>query len=142
MSDSSTRVAPSSSMEKSVRTIETQIDIAATGEQVWSVLTDFADYPNWNYFIVKIEGRPDIGSNLRVRIKPPGRTAMTFRPKALTAARNRELRWLGHLIVPGLFDGKHSFRIEDRGRACRFHQSERFSGILVPLFGTGMLDAT
>ncbi len=125
-----------------MRTIETQIDIAATAEQVWSVLTDFADYPNWNHFVVKIEGRPDIGSNLRVRIKPPGRAAMTFKPKVLTAARNRELGWLGHLIVPGLFDGEHSFRIEDRGRACRFHQSEWFSEILVPLFGTGMLDAT
>ncbi len=61
---------------------------------------------------------------------------MTFKPKVLAAARNRELRWLGRLIMPGLFDGEHSFRIEDRGRSCRFHQTETFSGILVPFLAT------
>jgi hypothetical protein len=36
---------------------------------------------------------------------------MTFRPTVLNAETNRELRWLGHLLAPGLFDGEHSFTI-------------------------------
>src|SRR5690348_14839623 len=63
-------------------------------------------------------------------------------PTALTATRNRELRWRGRLIVRGLFDGEHAFRVEDRGHTCRLHHSERFSGVLVPLFGSSLLDAT
>jgi hypothetical protein len=58
------------------------------------------------------------------------------------AAPQRELKWLGHLLLPGLFDGEHKFHIEDHGETCRFHQSERFSGILLPLFGAAMFAAT
>ena len=64
---------------------------------------------------------------------------MTFRPKILNAEPNRELRWLGHLFVPGLFDGEHSFTIEPLGHArVRFVQREIFRGLLVPLFSRGL----
>ena len=59
---------------------------------------------------------------------------MSFRPTVLVADPNRELRWLGHLWVPGLFDGEHSFTIEPLGEGrVRFIQQERFSGLLLPL---------
>jgi len=37
---------------------------------------------------------------------------MTFRPTILKAEPERELRWLGRLLLPGLFDGEHVFEIE------------------------------
>jgi hypothetical protein len=59
---------------------------------------------------------------------------MGFRPRILAAAPARELRWLGHLGVPGLFDGEHGFRIEPLGPdRVRFVQEERFAGLLAPL---------
>lgn len=60
---------------------------------------------------------------------------MTFRPVLLKVQSNRELRWLGRLLVPGLFDGEHGFVIEpvDQSRV-RFTQSEKFSGLLVSIF--------
>jgi hypothetical protein len=67
---------------------------------------------------------------------------MTFRPVVLVAVPERELRWLGRLLLPGLFDGEHEFQLEQREAACRFHHSERFSGVLLPLFGDGLLQAT
>lgn len=67
---------------------------------------------------------------------------MTFRPRVLVAEPARELRWLGHLLIPGLFDGEHSFVIEPTDpRSCRFHHGETFTGALVGLFSKG-LDAT
>jgi hypothetical protein len=69
---------------------------------------------------------------LRVRMRPPGGVAMTFRPKVLKAERERELRWLGTLGPRGLFDGEHSFRIVPLGEVrVRFLQTERFTGLLV-----------
>jgi hypothetical protein len=67
---------------------------------------------------------------------------MTFKPNITVAIDHQQLTWLGRVLVSGVFDGEHSFRIESRGETCRFHQSERFSGILVPLFGAGLFDAT
>ena len=125
-----------------MKVIETSIDIAASADRIWDVLIRFDDYPAWNPFIARITGVPRHGTRLLVQIKPPGRSGMKFRPAVTVAAPQHHLMWRGHLLFPGLFDGEHSFRIEEHGKACRFHQSERFSGILVPLFGAGLFEAT
>ena len=73
---------------------------------------------------------------MEVEIRPPGKSPMTFRPTVTKLEPGRELRWLGHLGVRGIFDGEHGFRIvpEDVGR-CRFEQFETFSGLLAgPIF--------
>jgi hypothetical protein len=125
-----------------MRLIETTVDIRATPARVWSILTAFSDYPVWNPFIVAAEGEPRPGARLKITIAPPGRRPMTFRPVVLVAVPERELRWLGRLIIPGLFDGEHDFQLERRDVPCRLHHSERFSGVLLPLFGDGLLQAT
>ena len=59
---------------------------------------------------------------------------MRMRPTVLAATPSQELRWLGHLGIPGLFDGEHRFRIEPLGTdRVRFVQDERFTGLLAPL---------
>ena len=64
---------------------------------------------------------------------------MTFRPTVLKAEPNRELRWIGRLLIPGLFDGEHIFNIEPLGtNRVRFVQREIFTGLLVPLFAKGL----
>jgi hypothetical protein len=124
-----------------VRTIETSIDIAAPRWRVWQVLTDVERYPAWNPFITSVDGVLREGGKLRVRIEPPGRKAMTFEPTVVALAQERELRWLDRLLVPGLLDGEHAFRLEERAAGCRFRHTERFSGVLVPLLGAGLLEA-
>ncbi|MCC7274239.1 MAG: SRPBCC domain-containing protein [Alphaproteobacteria bacterium] len=117
------------------RTIDTTIAVAATPARVWDVLTDFAAYPDWNPFIRRIEGVARPGIRLTVEIAPPGRRAMTFRPRVLSAVPERELRWLGELVVPWLFDGAHGFAIVPAEGGCVFRQSEVFVGLLVPAMG-------
>ena len=123
-----------------MKEIHTEIEINAPAERVWRVLTDFAAYPKWNPFIRRVDGDLIVGSRLHVNIQPSGGKGMSFRPTVLHAEPNRELRWLGHLWLPGLFDGEHSFSIEplSDGRV-RFVQRERFRGLLVP-FLSKMLD--
>jgi hypothetical protein len=123
-----------------MRIIETQIDIAASANRVWQILTDFRAYPDWDPFITEIVGRPEQGARLRVRICPPGRSAITFKPIILVAAREWELRWHSRRIVPGFFDAEHSFQIRTHGRFCRFLQSERFTGIMVSVIGDSLFD--
>ncbi len=114
-------------------TLSHAVTVAAPAETVWRVLTDFAAYPEWNPFIPEIAGDLREGARLRVRIAPSGRSPMTFRPRVLEAAPPRVFRWLGHLFVPGLFDGEHRFRIEPLAERCRFTQEEEFRGLLAPL---------
>jgi hypothetical protein len=105
----------------SPRTISHTIEIDAPPETVWRELADTESYAAWNPFIRSIEGEFEEGTRLRVQIAPPGGRPMTFRPTVRAARPGRELRWLGHLLVAGLFDGEHSFEIEPlgAGRASR-----------------------
>jgi hypothetical protein len=79
------------------------------------VLTDFGSYPACNPFVTAIAGKLREGARLRARIEPPARSAMTFRPTVVAVVRERELRWLGRVLVPGLFDGEHALRLEGQG---------------------------
>jgi len=115
--------------------LQTEIEIATTPERVWSILTDFSAYPEWNPFIRSIRGAPEQGTSLEVRIQPSGTKGMTFRPAVISAIRAQKLCWLGRFLVPGLFDGEHRFDIQPIANGkVRFGQSELFSGILVPMF--------
>jgi hypothetical protein len=124
-----------------VRRIATAVDIDATALAVWRLLVDFAAYPEWNPFIRRIDGEPKVGAKLRVTIQPPGRKPMTFRPTVVVAEPDHELRWLGRVLMPGIFDGEHAFIIEDKAGSCRLRQEESFRGLLVPAF-SGMLADT
>src|ERR1051326_2771132 len=108
--------------------IDTHVEIAAPAVRVWDVLTDFARFPEWNPFILRIDGSAEPGARLRVAIQPLGKSAMTFAPKALAARRGKELRGRGRLLLPGIFDGEHAFELEERGGTCLLRQSERFAG--------------
>ena len=127
-----------------MKEIRTEITINASADRVWNVLTDFASFPQWNPFITSAEGELTPGQTLIIRLQSPGGKGMTFKPKVLVAEPNKELRWLGRLGMPGIFDGEHYFVIEaaDDG-GIRFVQGERFRGILVPILGIlGMLKNT
>src|SRR5690606_24538713 len=98
-----------------MRTIDTCIEIAAPPSRVWEVLMDFQSYPEWNAFITSISGSARVGEKLSVRIQPPGKKGMTFKPTVLVADPQREFRWKGKVLVNGIFDGEHFFRLEPRG---------------------------
>jgi len=113
-------------------TISHSVEIDAPTLTVWNVLTTTADYPAWNPFLVRLAGDLRQGSRVEAVIAPPGRRPVTFRPTVLVVRPGRELRWRGHLLVRGLFDGEHAFELEALpGGRTRFTQIERFDGLLV-----------
>ena len=115
--------------------LDTSIEIDAPSERVWSVLTDFAGYPRWNPFVRSIGGQLEVGKTLDVAVEPPGGRAMTFHPVVLAVEPGRELRWKGKLLIPGLFDGEHWFRLRHAQHdRVVFEHGESFSGMLVPRF--------
>ena len=118
-----------------MKELRNEIEIQASAERYGKYSQILASFPNWNPFIRRANGEPRIGAKLEVFLQPSGAMGMTFRPEVLKAEPNRELRWLGHLLVPGLFDGEHIFIIEPLGaNRVRFVQREIFTGLLVPLF--------
>jgi hypothetical protein len=123
--------------------IRTEITIESPAKRVWGILTDFPAHAEWNPFVRQIEGEPKKGARLTIRIQPPGGRGMTFRPTVLAAEAGRELRWLGRLVMPGLFDGEHYFLLEEvEGGRTRLTHGERFSGVLVGFAKGGLEGGT
>jgi hypothetical protein len=113
--------------------VRTEIDIAAAPAQVWRVLTDFPAHTEWNPFVRSIQGLAQKDQSLTVSIQPAGGKSMTFKPTVLVADADRELRWRGRLLMPGIFDGEHYFQIKPNGQGgTTFVHGEKFSGLLIP----------
>ena len=122
-----------------MKELHSQIEINASAERVWDILSDFASYPQWNPFIRRISGELKVGERLEVRLEPPDSRGITLRPTVLRAEPNRLMRWVGHLFVPGLFDGEHTLATEPLGEnRVRFVQHEAFKGVLVRLLARSL----
>lgn len=118
--------------------LRTEIMIKASPARVWEVLMDFDKYGAWNPFILSISGKAKVGEKLIAHID-----GMKFKPKVLKLERGRKFVWLGHLLFPGLFDGRHSFElVEQTDGSTHFIHGESFKGILVPLFKKQLMAQT
>jgi hypothetical protein len=114
--------------------VQTRIAIDAPVSQVRAILLDFNDYPSWNPFIVKVDGRVAKGSRLRVTVKPVGKQELSG-DTVVTALTGTRLAWVGSLAVPGVFRGVHEFIVEAQGpNQTIFYQNEKMSGLIIPFF--------
>jgi hypothetical protein len=118
--------------------LSAQVDIQATPDRVWEVLTDLAAYPQWNPFIVRAEGVVDLGRRLTLTMQPVGGRAMTLRPRLVDVTINRKLRWRGKLGIPGLMDAEHTFLLQPQAGGTRLIQHETFRGLLVPFVAASL----
>ena len=78
--------------------VTTSIEIAATPDNVWAVLSDLASYPRWHPVFLSVTGQVAVGGTLTITTTHPasGRT-ITGKVKVRTAEPGRELRWVSRL---------------------------------------------
>ncbi len=78
--------------------VTTSIEIAATPETVWAVLSDLASYPRWHPVFLSVTGQLAVGGKLTITTTHPtsGRT-ITGKVKVRAAEPGRELRWVSKL---------------------------------------------
>lgn len=113
--------------------IHSEAQIDATAQEVWDVLTDLPSWGEWNPGFASAEGRAEVGTTLHMTFVRAGGRTMKMHPTVLVADPGREFRWIGRVLIPGIFDGEHRFVIrEDEPGRVTFVQDERFRGVLVP----------
>lgn len=106
------------------------LQLDASADWLWALVTRFADYPDWNPLVPSISGDPRLNAKLQLRVAPDGRRPIALRARVLVAARNRELRWHGRSRLPGLLRIESGCRIEQRAGLCRVHQTLSCEGWL------------
>ena len=119
--------------------LHTEIDIDASPEDVWTILTDVSHYRDWNPFVVSSHGTVAVGQRLMNVLRVPGGKTRTFKPTVTIVDPPRTFEWLGHLGVRGIFDGRHRFELTATPTGTHLAHIEHFSGLLVR-FGRRSLD--
>lgn len=112
-----------------MKSIQTEIIINASQEKVWQALINFTKYPDWNPFIVSIQGELKEGSRLKNKIMLNGKEN-NFTPIILKVIPNQHLEWLGKVPL-GVFNGQHYFKLESiNDHQTKLIHGEIFSGWL------------
>jgi hypothetical protein len=110
-------------------TCRVEVDIQATAEIVWSLLSDAKGFPRWNSTITAIEGEIREGERLKLHVPGTGRT---FTPKVSDVVPARRMVWSDGVSL--VFRGVRIFVLTPRGRAStEFRMEERFSGVMFAL---------
>ncbi len=124
-------------------TIKTAIDVGASAEIVWRVLTHFPAYSHWNPFLVAIYGTAVVGQKLIIHERSLKGRVRKFTARVAKAIPAAELRWRRRRLLEGLFDREQSFFIIPNGiKGVRFIQREHFSGLLAAMIMPFITDKT
>jgi hypothetical protein len=108
--------------------ISSTIEIAATPERVWAVLTDFAGYPAWNPVFCEASGELAVGSHITLKtIQPRNDRIMTVKVKVVAARPAAELRWESRVL--GVSSSKRSFILSPDGHRTQLTQTGSYQGL-------------
>jgi hypothetical protein len=116
-----------------MKELSTEIEIQATPEKVWQILTDLEHWSEWNPSIPRAIGKAQVGEKVDIAVKS-GSKEMVLHCVVTRVEPNHELCWKYHVILPFLFSGVHSMVISPLGEnRIRFTDREVCNGLLVPL---------
>jgi hypothetical protein len=116
-----------------MKEVETDIEIQASPELVWQILTDFTNWSEWNPFLYRAAGQVGLDEQVTIYFQGPGKKETSMRCTIFRLEPEREWIWKGHVLAPFLFRIEHSFTIEPmEADRVRFIQRETFNGLLAP----------
>jgi hypothetical protein len=115
-------------------TCAVEVNIGASAEVVWSLLTDAKGFSRWNPTVNHIEGEIREGERLKIHV--PG-TSRIFTPRVSGVVPARRMIWSDGFT--GIFKGVRTFMLtpQDDG-TTDFSMEEKFSGLMFALV-KGML---
>jgi hypothetical protein len=109
----------------------TAIHIKAEPAKVWSVLTDFPRYAEWNPLLRSVQGKFQPGAQIRVLIKLPWLPHFSIPAVIQRVEPGMNFDWTGDVLSSSIFRGLHSFTVMSDGNGdTQFEQAEGYSGLL------------
>ncbi len=117
-----------------MREIRTEIEIAAPPTKVWSILTDFNNWKDWNPIINQASGTASLGSELSMTMRgEDGKGGPKYMPIVINFEEPKFFRWRAKMMAGFLFTNDKVFELEETGSGTRLIHKELFSGMMVPI---------
>jgi hypothetical protein len=125
-----------------MREIKTEIQIAASPAKVWTILTDFDHWKDWNPIVKQVSGAAAVGSQLRVTMcGKEGSAGHTYMPVITDLEGPKSFRWRAKMMAGFLFTNDKVFELKEVKGGTQLVHKELFGGLMVPLFWSKMTPA-
>lgn len=122
-----------------MREIKTEIQIAAPPAKVWSILTDFENWKNWNPIINEASGEPALNSELTISMcGKDGKGGPRYKPVVSIFEKPNSFRWRAKMMASFLFTNDKIVELKEVNGGTHLIHIETFSGLMVPMFWSKM----
>jgi hypothetical protein len=102
--------------------------IAATPENVWAVLADLDNYPQWHPYYQSVTGQLTVGSTLTIRTTSPSTgNPVTLKVKVQAVQPGSELAWASKLA--GITTIKRRFLLSSADGGTELTQAGTYRGL-------------
>lgn len=136
-------IKPDGRAQKTRQTFRLQyavaIDIKATPDKLWALLTNAADLPRWNSTVSSIEGTIALGQKIKLRV--PIAPTRTFNLKVSQFEPGKCLVFRDGMAP--MFQGVRTYTLTARpDGVTEFAMAEVFSGLMLPMIAGSLPDFT
>ena len=116
----------------------TSININAAPEDIWALLTDGPNWPDWNTTVDRVEGTIAPGETVTVHAKiNPGRA---FPVKVSEFVPGERMVWSSRMPL-GLFKGVRTYTLTKQADgSVEFAMREDYSGLMAPMITRSIPD--
>ena len=113
--------------------LRSEIEISASADVVWEVLTNFGGYGEWNPYIVEAAGELKEGAVITTTINFPGSRERTFKRRITKLVVGEELCWSWTSFMRAVAQSEQYFRLQPvSDTRLRLTVGENLSGLLAP----------
>ena len=112
------------------------INIKATADKVWAIMTNAADFPRWNSTVKSIEGRIASGETIKlVAVISPTRT---FNLNIIEFVPEKKMVWSDG---NAMFKGVRTYTVTPKpDGSTDFTMSEEYTGLMMPMIAGSLPD--
>lgn len=110
------------------------VEINAPREQVWDILTDLKQYPQWNPFTYRVVTTLAIGDPVDLYVRFKKRGEVLQQEQVRIVQKPERLAWGMKMLAPSILCAQRDqvlTALDDR--RCTYQTWDAFSGLLTPL---------
>lgn len=111
------------------KSVHSEIEIAASPEDVWQVLMDKDAYREWNPVLIPVDGKLEEGAKVTYEFHQDANTSSVISSKVIKLETNRLLNQGGG--VPGVVTFNHSYTLVPTASGTKVIIHEEYRGVYV-----------
>lgn len=118
-----------------MQTVETEIEIQAPPEKVWSIITDIDKWHEWSPIINASSGEAAVGSTVAITMmsKEAGKDGPKYNPEIIQMDEPTYFHWRAHMMAGFVFTNDKIIELEKTDAGTKVIHKETFKGLMAAL---------